>query len=146
VVKWSVAPGIGVLLILSAASYAAGPATWPQWRGPTRDGRVAGAAAWPDRLAGEAVQPLWRVPLGPSYSGPIASETLVFTTETKDAQREVVRALDRATGQQRWEAAWDGDWCVPIRSSSSCSTRGRSARNPRGRIWPSVARSCSFAS
>ena len=36
----------------------------------------------------------------PAYSGPIVSDTLVFTTETKDKKREVVRALDRKTGGQ----------------------------------------------
>ncbi|HTN74177.1 MAG TPA: PQQ-binding-like beta-propeller repeat protein [Pirellulaceae bacterium] len=91
---------------------------WPQWRGPTRDGKIEGAA-WPDRLAGEALQLRWRVPLGPSYSGPIVAESLVFTTETKDKSREIVHAFDRATGEQRWEAAWDGALSVPYFAKSN---------------------------
>ena len=94
-------------------------ATWPQWRGPTRDGRVGDAGEWPDRLADDAIQEVWRVPLGPSYSGPIVSATLVFTTETQDASREVVRAFDRTTGEQRWEAAWDGAMSVPFFAKSN---------------------------
>jgi outer membrane protein assembly factor BamB len=54
------------------------------------------------------------VPLGPGYSGPIVSESLVFTTETKDKKREIVRAFDRHTGEQRWEADWDGELSVPF--------------------------------
>lgn len=98
---------------------AAGSAIWPQWRGPTRDGRVAAKAAWPDRLADDALETLWRIPLGPSYSGPIVSESLVFTTETKDRKSEVVKALDRATGRTVWEASWEGALSVPFFAKSN---------------------------
>lgn len=93
--------------------------TWPQWRGPTRDGRVAETSAWPDRLAGDSLAQSWRVSLGPSYSGPIVSETTVFATETIDEKREVVRALDRKTGKQHWEASWDGAMKVPFFAKSN---------------------------
>ena len=89
-------------------------ATWPQWRGPSRDGQIAAPTAWPGSLAGEALVQTWRVPLGPGYSGPIVSDSLVFTTETKDKKIEIVRALDRKTGEQRWEASWDGAFSVPF--------------------------------
>lgn len=88
-------------------------ATWPQWRGPQRDGQVQGAP-WPTRLSEGALQRQWRVPLGPSYSGPIVSESLVFVTETDNATREVVRALDRVSGQLRWQTGWDGALAVPF--------------------------------
>lgn len=74
---------------------------WPQWRGPNRDGQASGPA-WPDQLSKDSLQQLWRVPLGPSYSGPIVAEDLVFTTETKNKEREIVYALDRKTGKERW--------------------------------------------
>lgn len=89
-------------------------ATWPQWRGPRRDGCVAGESRWPDKLAGDSIQQSWRNPMSPSYSGPIVSETMVFVTETVGKKREVVRALDRKTGKQVWEAAWDGALSVPF--------------------------------
>ena len=88
--------------------------TWTQWRGPHRDGHVAGSTAWPDRLDESTLKEVWRVPLGPSYSGPIVSEDLVFVTETKDQKQEYVRALDRKTGAQRWEASWEGAMTVPF--------------------------------
>ncbi len=94
---------------------AADPAAiWPQWRGPTRDGQVEGDSEWPETLAGDAMRPVWSVQLGPSYSGPIVSESLVFTTETRDEQRETVRAFDRDTGEQRWKVEWDGGLSVPF--------------------------------
>ncbi len=40
-------------------------ATWPQWRGPGRDGLVPGAD-WPDSLSEDRLKRLWRVELPPS--------------------------------------------------------------------------------
>lgn len=88
-------------------------ALWNQWRGPTRDGQAQGDP-WPDRLSGESLRQIWRIAMGPSYSGPVVSESMVFTTETVDEKRERVRALDRATGSQVWEASWDGALSVPF--------------------------------
>ena len=83
------------------------PNVWPQWRGPSRDGKWTGPA-WPERLSEDSLKLLWRIPLGPSYSGPIVSEDLVFTTETTNKESEVVIALDRKTGKERWRAEWKG--------------------------------------
>jgi len=83
------------------------PANWPQWRGPTRDGQVAGPA-WPDSLSAEKLKEKWYVKLGPGYPGPIVSKDAVFVVETRDGKDEVVRALDRKTGKQLWEASWPG--------------------------------------
>lgn len=95
-------------------------ATWPQWRGPTRDS-VLPAQTWPDKLGAEWLKLAWRVTLGPSYSGPIVSEKSVFVTETKDKRQEVVRALDRATGKEQWSASWGGALSVPFFAASNGS-------------------------
>ena len=93
---------------------AAPTATWPQWRGVGRDSKLVATAPWPDRLAAPALEQSWRVELGPSYSSPVVSSSLVFVTETVDQKREVVRALDRATGAERWQASWEGAMTVPF--------------------------------
>jgi outer membrane protein assembly factor BamB len=100
-----------------AASLQAGD-DWPQWRGPTRDGQVTGKA-WPTSLQGEHLQRLWRVELGPSYSGPIVAADRVFVTETRDKSEEVVRALDRQTGKELWRTAWKGAMTVPFFAKSN---------------------------
>lgn len=94
------------------------PSAWPQWRGPTRDGQVAGTS-WPDRLQGNSLELLWRIPLGPSYSGPVVSDELVFTTETKNKELEAVSAVDRKTGKTRWSVKWPGAISVPFFAKSS---------------------------
>ena len=91
---------------------------WPQWRGPTRDGQVRDAA-WTSSLSTNNLTQSWRVELGPSYSGPIVSGGLVFTTETVNKKTEVVRAFDRATGKQAWQVEWEGSISVPFFAKSS---------------------------
>lgn len=87
--------------------------TWPQWRGPNRDGTIEGAM-WPDRLGEDTLKQSWKVELGPSYSGPIVGEDRVFVTETVDRKFEMVRALDRKTGTEIWQAKWEGAMSVPF--------------------------------
>jgi outer membrane protein assembly factor BamB len=105
-----------LLLALALTSPKPEVATWPQWRGPTRDGLVtAGSAAWPAKLGDKSLTELWSADdLGPSYSGPIVSADLVFTTETVDKKEERVTAYDRKTGKQVWQEKWDGSTTVPF--------------------------------
>lgn len=95
-------------------------AEWRQWRGPERDGQVQGDK-WPARLSAETLSTLWSVSLGPSYSGPIVARDLVFTTETKNKESEIVYAFDRATGKERWRADWKGALSVPFFAASNGS-------------------------
>lgn len=111
-----------VALSLSAAVQAQDnkPATWTQWRGPTRDGLVPGAT-WPDSLAEKVLTRRWRVELAPSYSGPIVSESAVFVTGTVAKKTEVVIALDRKSGKELWRAEWPGAITVPFFAASNGS-------------------------
>jgi len=121
-------PSRGWLLLatiaLAGGGFMARPTTaepaWHQWRGPTRDGFVAGAA-WPDGIDPSRIEKQWRVDLGPSYSGPVVAGDLVIVTETLDAATEHVRAFDRATGQQRWHVEWEGALRVPFFAASNGS-------------------------
>ncbi len=85
--------------------------TWNCWRGPNRDGRYHGAQL-PGDLAG--LTKVWGVELGDSYSGPLLSEEMVFTTETIDKKFEALVALDRSTGGQVWKSQWTGAMEVPF--------------------------------
>jgi outer membrane protein assembly factor BamB len=89
------------------------PETWPQWRGPTRDGVFQGPE-WPASLGEKRLKQTWRKELSPGYSSPIVAEDRVFTVETKDQKHEIVRAFDQATGEQIWEAQWEGAMSVPF--------------------------------
>lgn len=105
---------------VAAEPHPPGVSVWNQWRGPTRDGQWGGPP-WPARLSDGSLRLLWRVPLDPSYSGPIVADDLVFTTATKDREWEVVHALDRKTGKERWSARWKGSMTVPFFAASNGS-------------------------
>jgi hypothetical protein len=90
---------LGNAIHLLASATAAEPATWPQWRGPTRDGNVGGAAG-PEEPDTNRLQRMWSVEPGPSYSGPIVGADCVFTSETRDKKVEAVTAFDRKTRGQ----------------------------------------------
>ncbi|MEM9703133.1 MAG: PQQ-binding-like beta-propeller repeat protein, partial [Planctomycetota bacterium] len=109
-----------VLLPFAALLLAADPAEkgeWNQWRGPDRDGQSA--VPLPTSLDEGAVKEAWRVTLGPSYSGPIVGVgpdggKRVFTTETVGRAFETAKCLDADTGEQIWEAKWEGAMSVPF--------------------------------
>lgn len=97
-------------LIVSIESSHADP-TWPQWRGPERDGQVD-SIPLPETLSETDNTIVWSIPLAPSYSGPVIAEGKVFTTETVDEKDEVVRAFDQKTGKELWKTSWPGAMSV----------------------------------
>jgi outer membrane protein assembly factor BamB len=129
--QWQACLLVSSLLVSGWASAAElSPTDWPQWRGPARDGFIAKeTSTWPDSLEGDRLKQLWRVELGEGYPGPIVVGDRVFVAETKNRKEEVVRAFDRNTGKQVWEAKWAGAMVVPffalangswIRSTPAC--------------------------
>ncbi len=94
-------------VLLLALAQLVRAADWPQWRGPTRDGVVAGSS-WPNRLDDNSFKSIWSCKLGPGYSGPIVHAGKVFVAESLDEKEESVRAFELATGKQLWQARWPG--------------------------------------
>lgn len=127
----------GASLVGTAPAQDAGAATgktWLQWRGAARDGTVAGPT-WPDTLESSRLEQLWHVDLGPGYSGPLVTEKAVYVTETRDAKTEHVRALDRATGKELWQATWEGAMSVPFFAASNGSWIRATPAIDGGRIY-----------
>ncbi len=100
-------------LVAACGPMAVAADAWTQWRGPYRTGKIE-ATTWPDKLEGDHLQQVWRVELGPSYSGPIVTADQIFVTETRNAKTEHVQALDRTTGKPQWESSWSGSISVPF--------------------------------
>ena len=101
-------------LISSAAMAQQNELSWSQWRGPSRDGKVMAKTQWPKSISDDALQTKWKIELGPSYSGPVVSDSLVFTTETVNKSHEIVKAIDRKSGNVKWEKKWEGAMTVPF--------------------------------
>lgn len=77
------------------------PIDWPQWQGPARDNvsqEKGLLTSWPT----DGPARLWLYSqAGNGYSGPAIANGTLFVMGTRDG-REVVLALDAATGQERW--------------------------------------------
>lgn len=84
----------------TTAAVAAG-ATWPQWRGPNRDGVVVGSAAppsWPKEL-----KEVWKTTVGTGHASPVVADGRIFVF-ARQGEEEVLTALDAATGKEVWKS------------------------------------------
>ena len=99
--------------LLAGACAAMAEQDWTQWRGPNRDGVIAGEA-WPASLDKSTLTLNWRVELGEGYPGPIVAGERVFIVESVGKQSEAVRAFDRKSGEELWKHSWAGGMKVPF--------------------------------
>jgi outer membrane protein assembly factor BamB len=82
-----------------------GAGDWPQWRGPTQDGRVPAGAAAPTSLPA-APHLVWEHPVGDGLGSPVVSGGRVFHLDNQ-ADQEVVHALDAGAGRELWSRPLD---------------------------------------
>ena len=107
--------------ILPSSGFANDSEAWQNWRGPNRDGMLAGQT-WPDSLDENSLKSVWVKDLGDSYSGPVLTETSVFTTESIGG-KERVYSFDRSNGDLQWKYEWDGSHSVPFFAARNGSWR-----------------------
>jgi outer membrane protein assembly factor BamB len=90
--------------------------TWPQWRGPARDGVAPGPApsSWP-----AALMQRWKVSVGSGYSTPIVADGKVFV-HARSGERETVTAFDASSGRQLWQDGYD----APYKVNSAAASHG----------------------
>ncbi|MGB0356563.1 MAG: PQQ-binding-like beta-propeller repeat protein, partial [Opitutales bacterium] len=87
--------------------------SWPQWRGPSRNGIIPSESLWPAKIDQNSLKEKWRVKLGKGYSGPVVSNEMVFTTESLE-EEEITHAYNRKDGKLVWSAKWKGKMKVPF--------------------------------
>jgi outer membrane protein assembly factor BamB len=77
---------------------------WPQFRGPNRDGiaPMDDIAHWDKNPPRE----MWRVKMGDeSFAGPSVSDGVVYIVD-HEGDKDIVRALDLASGKEKWRYAY----------------------------------------
>jgi outer membrane protein assembly factor BamB len=81
------------------------PISWPDFRGPNRDGRYTDAirTEWPT----EGLPRLWKQPVGLGYASFVVAGRRAFTIEQR-RQQEIVSAFDVESGRELWTHGWDG--------------------------------------
>lgn len=118
---------IGVVLgcvVLVGAARVVGQ-DWPQWRGPDRDGKVAGFAApkiWPEALGQK-----WKTTVGTGDATPalVGDKLYVFA---RQGEEEVALCLNAGDGKELWRAGY-----------AAQAVTGAAARHPGPRSSPAVA-------
>lgn len=105
---------------------AAATGSWPQWRGPGRDGVIGAAlpAQWPDSLTKR-----WEFAVGAGHSSPVIAGNRVIVL-SRQADQEIVRALDLASGKELWRAAYP----APYRVNPAAQSHG-----PGPKSTPAIA-------
>ena len=83
-------------------------ASWPQWRGPARDGVAVfdAPATWPAALSKR-----WEAVVGLGHASPVVSGTRVVV-HARQGTREVVSAFDLQSGTRLWQNAYDAPYQV----------------------------------
>jgi outer membrane protein assembly factor BamB len=92
-----------LLVFLVSTVVAMSAADWPQWRGPFRNGHSADQP-----LASLPPEPavIWKIKAGPGLASPVvAGETVIIFDAA--GNKEVVRALNRKDGSEKWRAVID---------------------------------------
>ena len=101
---------LGAAILAGSAAMAAVPPeeNWRVWGGPGRDFITASTPAPASGRKWFAAPPkkLWERPLGDGYSA-IAVEDGVLYTAYRSGSRDVIVALEAATGKTRWEFGYD---------------------------------------
>lgn len=97
---------LGIIASL-AATVAAAESSWPQWRGPDRDGSLAPALlpeTWP-----ESVIRRWEIEVGEGHASPVVfgEKAFVFTRQGED---EIVRAIRVADGSEIWSGRYSAEY------------------------------------
>ena len=99
---------------------------WPQWNGPTRDGRLSPWTQASD-IPKSGIPLLWKKPIGYGYSGPVVANGRAFVTDyqlasgkitnnagTRDRLegKERIVCLDAKSGETIWTHAYDRKYAL----------------------------------
>jgi outer membrane protein assembly factor BamB len=80
--------------------------SWPQWRGPSRDGiaDLDAPAAWPRTLTRA-----WDAVVGAGHSSPVMDGSRVLV-HTRQGTREVIAAFDATRGTRLWQESYEAPY------------------------------------
>ena len=93
-----------------------------QWRGPNRDGVIAGftaPAAWPERL-----NQRWKIEVGLGYATPLVAGNRVYVF-SRQADDEVMSAIDADSGKVLWRTAYP----APFTMNSAATPHGQGPKS-----------------
>jgi outer membrane protein assembly factor BamB len=98
-----------------SAAASASP-SWPQWRGPQRDGHTA---VTPPASFAAAPANIWKIDVGLGHSSPLVADGRVYL-HTRQGDQETAAAFDLASGK----ALWTQRWAAPFKVDSAANSHG----------------------
>jgi outer membrane protein assembly factor BamB len=113
---------IMVIMICSTNAFSQ---DWTQFRGSTRDSRVAGFKApqtWPKNL-----EQVWKVSVGSGDASPVLSGNRIYLA-TRQGSDEVILCLDAGTGKEIWKNSYP-----------AAAVTGPSSSHPGPRSTPAIS-------
>ena len=124
-----VCTGLVAILALPCLAPASAAQDWTQWRGPNRDGVAAAfdvPAPWPDGLRRR-----WAVEVGSGYGTPLLIGERLYLY-VRQAEDEVLLALDPATGETIWRSAYPAPYEMNPATNPHGPGRSRRRHTPTG--------------
>lgn len=95
---------------------------WPQWRGPNRDGVLAGFSEpkiWPEKL-----KPIWKITVGAGHSSPVVAGGRIYL-HSRQEEEEVVSCLDLRNGKRIWKESYS----VPYTMNPAAVEHGKGPKS-----------------
>ena len=106
---------VDALFAMEPASQSRAANDWPQWRGPNRDGTVAGFSipgVWPKSLDKQ-----WSLDVGHGYSSPVVADGRVYQL-SRQGDEEHVQCLELDSGKTVWRAGYPAAGAVHSAAAS----------------------------
>jgi outer membrane protein assembly factor BamB len=100
---------------VAPTSISASP-SWPQWRGPQRDGH---AAVTPPAAFATAPANVWKIDVGVGHSSPLVADGRIYL-HTRQGDQETVAAFDLTSGKTLWTQRY----AAPLKVDSAASSHG----------------------
>lgn len=124
--------GATLAVLCGMSGLAAQAPSWPQWRGPTRDGVAAfdAPATWPRALTRK-----WEATVGAGHASPVLADGRVIV-HARQGGREIIAAFDASSGARLWQDAYD----APYQMNPAAQRHG-----PGPKSTPAVANGRVFA-
>jgi len=94
---------IAAALLVSAVALGQA-ADWPNWRGPDHNG-ISQETGWFEKWGSSGPKRLWNASVGTGFATVSVADGRVFTMGNK-SKRDLVIALDDATGDELWQHAY----------------------------------------
>lgn len=92
------------IALAAVVSAPAASADWDQWRGPNRDGIVAGFKA-PAAWTTNSLSKQWTVPVGEGHASPVIVGDRVYIF-AREGENEILRCLAAADGKVIWQQSY----------------------------------------